>query len=138
MNYNNSYTPENYIMNNYNLSKSENLMNYVKNINNLNKKYTREQEINDLENGNTIKNNNIEENEIIPERSLTNYINNKFLSDAILKIHENEFYIHKIILCSCSNFYQIPNLKKKKKMKKIMKTKQTKKVEKMKLIIKIK
>ena len=44
MNYNNSYTPENYIMNNYNLSKSENLMNYVKNINNLNKKYTREQE----------------------------------------------------------------------------------------------
>ena len=138
MNYNNSHTPENYIMNNYNLSKSENLMNYVKNINNLNKKYTREQEINDLENGNTIKNNNIEENEIIPERSLTNYINNKFLSDAILKLHENEFYIHKIILCSCSNFYQIPNLKKKKKMKKIMKTKQTKKVEKMKLIIKIK
>ena len=105
MNYNNSYTPENYIMNNYNLSKSENLMNYVKNINNLNKKYTREQEINDLENGNTIKNNNnIEENEIIPERSLTNYINNKFLSDAILKIHENEFYIHKIILCSCSDY----------------------------------
>ena len=120
MNYNNSFTPENYIMNNYNLSKSENLMNYVKNINNLNKKYTREKEINDLENDNNPIKNNIEENEILPERSLSNYINNKFLSDAILKLKENEFYIHKIVLCSCSDYINnqfISNPQQKEKEK---------------------
>ena len=106
-NYNN-FEPENNFMHSYNPSRSPNLMKYVRNINNLNKEYTREKGINDIGNKNydtkDDKNKLLEDEEIIPERSLSNYVNNKFLSDAILKLNDNEFYIHKIILCSCSDY----------------------------------
>ena len=47
----------------------------------------------------------IEEDEpIIPERSLTDYINDQFLSDAILKLNDIQFYFHRIILISCSDY----------------------------------
>ena len=107
-NYYNNLEQENNFIQNYNPSRSPNLMKYIRNINDLNKKYTRGKDINDYENENYNINNDknllIEEEEIIPERSLSNYVNNKFLSDAILKINDNEFYIHKIILCSCSDY----------------------------------
>ena len=45
-----------------------------------------------------------EDEQIIPERNLLKYVNNPFLSDAILKCDNNEFYFHKIILCASSDY----------------------------------
>ena len=45
--------------------------------------------------------------QIIPERNLLKYVNNPFLSDAILKCDNNEFYFHKIILCASSDYINI-------------------------------
>ena len=98
----NSFDPENYFMQSYIPPKNANLMKYLE----INKKFTRETNIDNLENNNikNTKDNKSEDEEIIPERSLSNYVNNKYLSDAILKLNENEFYIHKIVLCSCSDY----------------------------------
>ena len=106
--FNNNYRA-NYINQNYNPSQTENLMKYVNNINRTNQNYTREKEITQMDNDNLNefekeKNNLPKEEIIIPERSLSNYINNKFLSDAILKYNDTEFYFHKIVLCSCSDY----------------------------------
>ena len=110
---------DNYYRENYNPSKSVNLMKYVNNINRINQNYTRENNLN-IENDNEkLKNDNntpLEDNEIIPERSLSNYINNQFLSDAILKLNDIEFYFHKVVLCSCSDYINniiISNLEQK-------------------------
>ena len=75
-----------------NPSKSVNLMKYdlknnKENINNFNK-----------------QNESSDDNQIIPERNLLKYVNNPFLSDAILKYENNEFYFHKIILCASSDY----------------------------------
>ena len=45
-----------------------------------------------------------EDEQIIPERNLLKYVNNQFLSDAILKCDNNEYYFHKIILCASSDY----------------------------------
>jgi len=75
-----------------NPSKSVNLMKYdlknnEENINNFNK-----------------QDESSDDNQIIPERNLLKYVNNPFLSDAILKYENNEFYFHKIILCASSDY----------------------------------
>ena len=76
-----------YYRENYNPSKSVDLMKYVNNINRIKKNYIKENNLN-IENDNEkLKNDNnnlLEDNEIIPERSLSNYINNQFLSGSIL------------------------------------------------------
>jgi len=45
-----------------------------------------------------------DDEQIIPERNLLKYVNNPFLSDAILKCDNNEYYFHKIILCASSDY----------------------------------
>ena len=105
MNSNQINNNDNYFGETYNPSKSVNLMKYVNNINRINQYYTREKDINiDNEDKDKNKDNTLEDKEIIPERSLSNYINNPFLSDAILKLNDFEFYFHKIILCPCSDY----------------------------------
>ena len=49
----------------------------------------------------------VDDEQIIPERNLLKYVNNPFLSDAILKCDNNEFYFHKIILCASSDYINI-------------------------------
>ncbi len=109
---------------NFSPYKRININNTRKNISQMNNNFIREKEIkndyiqsfqniqnisNDIkqetkEETNKEKEKEEEENLIIPERSLPNYINNKFLADAILKLNNHEFYFHKIILCSCSDY----------------------------------
>ena len=44
---------------------------------------------------------------IIPEKTISEFYQNEFLSDAILKIDENELRFHKVILCAASEFFII-------------------------------
>ena len=96
--------------NNYNLQNSydqrynPNLISYENSMNLVNQSYNREKEIYDNNIKEKEKLTEIEDEPIIPERSLTDYINNSFLSDAILKLNDIEFYFHKIVLISCSDY----------------------------------
>ena len=97
--------------NNYNLQNSyeqrynPNLMSYENSMNLVNQSYNRENELYGINNIKEKEKLAEEEDEpIIPERSLSDYINNPFLSDAILKLNDLEFYFHKIILISCSDY----------------------------------
>ena len=45
-----------------------------------------------------------EDKPIIPEKTISDFYQNDFLTDAILKIDENELKFHKVILCSASEF----------------------------------
>ena len=45
-----------------------------------------------------------EDKPIIPEKTISDFYQNEFLSDAILKLEENELKFHKVILCSASEF----------------------------------
>ena len=94
----------------YNTFKNPNLMSYENSMNLINQSYNRENEI-----YNNINNINEQEKEkeqlpqeedepIIPERSLCDYINNNFLSDAVLKLNDIELYFHKIVLIACSDY----------------------------------
>ena len=96
----------------YNTFKNPNLMSYENSMNLINQSYNRENEI-----YNNINNINEQEREkekeqlpqeedeqIIPERSLCDYINNDFLSDAVLKLNDIELYFHKIVLIACSDY----------------------------------
>ena len=97
--------------------KNPNLISYENSLNLMNQNNINEKELyqnNNINNINEYNNQNIrqekekEENDdepIIPERSLTDYINNEFLSDAVLKLNDIEFYFHKIILTSCSDYF---------------------------------
>ena len=49
----------------------------------------------------------VDDEQIIPERNLLKYVNNPFLSDAILKLDNNKFYFHKIILCASSDYINL-------------------------------
>ena len=103
---NNNYNLQNSYDQRFNPYKNPNLMSYENSMNLVNQSYNREKEVyNDF---NNIKDNEkLQEDEdepIIPERSLTDYINNQFMSDAILKLNDIEFYIHKIVLASCSDY----------------------------------
>ena len=97
--------------------KNPNLISYENSLNLMNQNNINENDLyqnNNINNINEYNNQNIrqekekEENDdepIIPERSLTDYINNEFLSDAVLKLNDIEFYFHKIILTSCSDYF---------------------------------
>ena len=101
---NNNYDLQNSYEQRYNPYKNPNLISYENSMNFVNQSYNREKEI---YNDNVKEKEKITEEEdepIIPERSLTDYINNQFLSDAILKLNDIELYFHKIILISCSDY----------------------------------
>ena len=68
----------------------------IRNNNSLNPSQTKVQE--------NQKNNPFLEKEILPERTLSHFYGNDFLTDAILKTEEFEVPFHKIILCAASDF----------------------------------
>ena len=45
-----------------------------------------------------------EEKPIIPDKTISDFFQNEFLADAILKVDENEIKFHKVILCAASEF----------------------------------
>ena len=47
---------------------------------------------------------NQEDKPIIPEKTISDFYQNEFLSDAILKVDENEIKFHKVILSAASEF----------------------------------
>ena len=96
----------------YNTFKNPNLMSYENSMNSINQSYNRENDI--YNNTNNINEQEREkekeqlpqeeDEQIIPERSLCDYINNDFLSDAVLKLNDIELYFHKIVLIACSDY----------------------------------
>ena len=103
-NMNNNFNPEDF-QQSYNPYRTVNLMKNKNSTNQIYNSYNRGiVNMRDIIEKDVIKDKNLEENEIIPERSLSNYVNNSFLADAILKLNDIEFYFHKIILCSCSDY----------------------------------
>ena len=91
---------------------NENNFDYYNNVNNkgnINNNSSKFQKAfnnngNNLENQNINKENSFLEKPITPERTISNYYNNEFLSDAVLKGENFEIPFHKIILCSASDF----------------------------------
>ena len=100
---NQEYNDENY---NFKSIKNKNNINNI--INNTQSRFQkRNKEIEkERENKNELinKHNSFLEREVIPERTISNYYGNEFLTDAILKGDNFEIPFHKIILCSASNF----------------------------------
>ncbi len=97
---NQKYNEENInYYNNINNRNNNNINNYSskfqKQLNNNEKEYESE---------NINKRNSFLEKPIIPERTISNYYGNEFLTDAILKGENFEIPFHKIILCPASNF----------------------------------
>ncbi len=45
-----------------------------------------------------------EEKPIIPDKTISDFFQNEFLADAILKVDENEIKFHKVVLCAASEF----------------------------------
>ena len=45
-----------------------------------------------------------EDNPIIPDKTISDFFQNEFLADAILKVEENDIKFHKVILCAASEF----------------------------------
>ena len=45
-----------------------------------------------------------EDKQKIPEKTISDFYQNDFLADAILKVDENEIKFHKVILCAASEF----------------------------------
>ena len=45
-----------------------------------------------------------EDKPVIPEKTISDFYQNDFLADAILKVDENEIKFHKVILCAASEF----------------------------------
>ena len=81
-------------------------MSYENSINYMNQSYNREKDFynNNINIKEGEKISEDEDEKIIPERSLNDYINDQFLADAILKLNDIEFYFHKIILIPCSDY----------------------------------
>ena len=76
--------------------------NYMNNLNNIppNKTQTKNKD-----NQKNEENNNLFLNkEIIPERTMSHFYGSQFLTDAILKVDEQEIPFHKIVLCAASDF----------------------------------
>ena len=94
------YNDENF---NYNNIKNRN---YIENRNNQFSHFQKKFKERENENENEVINNNNSflEKPIIPERTISNYYSNEFLTDAILKGENFELPFHKIILCSASDF----------------------------------
>ena len=45
-----------------------------------------------------------EEKPIIPDKTISDFFQNEFLADGILKVDENEIKFHKVVLCAASEF----------------------------------
>ena len=102
---NNNYNLQNSYELRFNPYQNHNLISYENSMNLVNKSYNGEKELYNDNINIKEKFPEIEEDEpIIPERSLTDYINDQFLSDAILKLNDIQFYFHRIILISCSDY----------------------------------
>ena len=71
--------------------------NYMNNLNNIppNKTQTKNKD----NQKNEENNNPFLNKEIIPERTMSNFYGSQFLTDAILKVDEQEIPFHKIVLC---------------------------------------
>ena len=78
----------------------------INNINNYSSKFQKQLNKNEkeYESENINKRNSFLEKPIIPERTISNYYGNEFLTDAILKGENFEIPFHKIILCPASDF----------------------------------
>ena len=94
------YNDENF---NYNNIKNRK---YIENRNNQFSQFQQKYQENEREDENSVINrkNSFLEKPIIPERAISNYYSNEFLTDAILKGENFELSFHKIILCSASDF----------------------------------
>ena len=107
---NNNFNIQNSYDQRYNTFKNSNLMSYENSMNLINQSYNKDNDvfINNINNMNEKEKEQlpqVEEDEpIVLERSLCDYINNNFLSDAVLKLNDFEFYFHKIVLIACSDF----------------------------------
>ena len=102
---NNNYNLQNSYELRFNPYQNHNLISYENGMNLVNQSYNGEKELYNDNINIKEKFPEIEEDEpIIPERSLTDYINDQFLSDAILKLNDIQFYFHRIILISCSDY----------------------------------
>ena len=102
---NNNYNLQNSYELRFNPYQNHNLISYENSMNLVNQSYNGEKELYNDNINIKEKFTEIEEDEpIIPERSLTDYINDQFLSDAILKLNDIQFYFHRIILISCSDY----------------------------------
>ena len=107
---NNNFNMQNSYDQRYNTFKNSNLMSYENSMNLINQSYNKDNDvfINNINNMNEKEKEQlpqVEEDEpIVLERSLCDYINNNFLSDAVLKLNDFEFYFHKIVLIVCSDF----------------------------------
>ena len=102
---NNNYNLQNSYELRFNPYQNHNLISYENSMNLVNQSYNGEKELYNDNINIKEKFPEIEEDEpIIPERSLTDYINDQFLSDAILKLNDIQFYFHRIILISCSDY----------------------------------
>ena len=97
---------ENKDLNEENFDYYKNRKNLNNNINNYTSKFESQLNKNEKEfaNDNINIKNSFLDKQIIPERTISNYYGNEFLTDAILKIENYEISFHKIILCSASDF----------------------------------
>ena len=94
---------------NINIRSQMNTFNSYSNMNNINNiPQNQTQKQNKLKfqdnQKNTENNNPFLEKEIIPDRTMSYFYGNNFLTDAILKTEEFEIPFHKIVLCSASDF----------------------------------
>ena len=60
--------------------------------------------IKEIQNQTKENNNQFLDKLVIPERTISNFYGNDFLSDAVLKVDEFNLPFHKIVLCSASDF----------------------------------
>ena len=97
---NQDYNDENF---NYNNIKNSNI---IEKRNNQFSHFQKKFQENKRDNENEIinKKSSFLEKPIIPERTISNYYSNEFLTNAILKSENFELPFHKIILCSASDF----------------------------------
>ena len=92
--------------NNFNLEDNEYNCNPSKSVNLL--KFDLKNNGENINDNEFNKQDTLEKDEkIIPDRNLLKYVNNPFLSDAILKLDNNKFYFHKIILCASSDYINL-------------------------------
>ena len=103
---NNNYNLQNSYDQRFNSYQNPNLMSYENSMNFVNQSYNRDNVVyNDFNNiKDKEKIQEVKDEPVIPERSLPDYINKQFMADAILKLNDIEFYFHKIVLISCSDY----------------------------------
>jgi hypothetical protein len=94
---------------NINIRSQMNTFNSYSNMNNINNipqnQTQKQNKLKFQDNQKNSENNNpFLEKEIIPDRTMSYFYGNNFLTDAILKTEEFEIPFHKIVLCSASDF----------------------------------